>query len=215
MLNSIQTSYSENILVVLTRLVLIMIMVEPYYNQENFTKVNFTAQNLIQTEFENCVFYNCDFSEMNLTRAVFIDCIFETCNLSMANLNQVKMDNGQFRSCKLLGINFSTCSDFLFSVTFTDCILDYCVFIKKKLKATTFKNCSLKEVNFSECGLSAVNFTGSDLNRAIFRQTNLEKADFREAQNFSIDPESNKLKKTKFSRTDLSGLLDKYDLQIS
>ena len=189
-------------------------MAESYYDQKSFAKENFTTQSINGTEFTDCTFVNCDFSGMVLTRVEFSDCIFDTCNLSSTVLNQVKLDNGQFRNCKMLGINFSQCSDFLFSVSFSDCILDYGIFIRKKLKATKFTNCSLKEANFSDCDLSQADFSGSDLQLAVFRQTNLEKADFRKALHFSIDPEYNKMKKAKFSRIDLSGLLHKYNLDI-
>jgi hypothetical protein len=42
----------------------------------------------------------------------------------------------------------------------------------------------------------------------------LEKADFRSAFNFSIDPEMNRMKKAKFSRTGVFGLLHKYNIEI-
>jgi hypothetical protein len=43
---------------------------------------------------------------------------------------------------------------------------------------------------------------------------NLKKADLRTAYNYHIDPESNKLKKAKFSLQGLPGLLDKYGIDI-
>jgi hypothetical protein len=43
---------------------------------------------------------------------------------------------------------------------------------------------------------------------------NLEKTDFRSSFNYSIDPEVNRIKKAKFDRAGLAGLLDKYDLEI-
>ena len=53
-----------------------------------------------------------------------------------------------------------------------------------------------------------------NLNRAIFSKTNLEKTDFRTAFNYSIDPEANKIKKARFSKMGLEGLLDKYQIEI-
>ncbi|MCG8343444.1 MAG: hypothetical protein MI684_11495 [Chlorobiales bacterium] len=41
-----------------------------------------------------------------------------------------------------------------------------------------------------------------------------EKADFRSAYNFSINPKKNRIRKTKFSLSGLSGLLDAYDIEI-
>ena len=53
-----------------------------------------------------------------------------------------------------------------------------------------------------------------NLERATFDQTILEKADLRTSYNYSIDPENNRLKKAKFSMEGISGLLDKYDIEI-
>jgi len=49
---------------------------------------------------------------------------------------------------------------------------------------------------------------------AIFENTILEKADFRTSLNYSIDPENNRIRKAKFSILEISGLLDKYDIEI-
>jgi Pentapeptide repeats (8 copies). len=79
---------------------------------------------------------------------------------------------------------------------------------------TKFDKCSLKETDFSEVNLSSSIFSDCDLTGARFLNTNLEKVNFRTASNFSIDPESNKLKKAKFSAFNLEGLLYKYKLDI-
>jgi hypothetical protein len=50
---------------------------------------------------------------------------------------------------------------------------------------------------------------------SIFENTLLEKADLRTAFNYSIDPEMNRVKKAKFSIAGVTGLLDKYDIEIS
>ena len=77
-----------------------------------------------------------------------------------------------------------------------------------------FKNCSLQEADFTESDLSGAVFDRCDLARAIFRNTVLEKTDFRTAYNYSIDPEINRMKKSKFTASALAGLLDKYDIEI-
>ena len=79
---------------------------------------------------------------------------------------------------------------------------------------TKFDKCSLKETDFTEVNLSASVFSDCDLTGAIFSNTILEKVDFRTANNYSIDPEFNKLKKAKFSAFNLDGLLYKYQLDI-
>jgi hypothetical protein len=42
----------------------------------------------------------------------------------------------------------------------------------------------------------------------------LERSDFRAAYNFNIDPERNKVRKAKFSRDGVVGLLGKYDIVV-
>ena len=57
-------------------------------------------------------------------------------------------------------------------------------------------------------------FDNCNLLQAIFDHTVLEKADFRTSYNYSIDPEINRMKKARFSISGISGLLDKYDIDI-
>jgi len=92
--------------------------------------------------------------------------------------------------------------------------LDYSTFFGTKLMKTKFDKCSLKETDFSEVNLSTSIFSDCDLTGARFLNSNLEKVDFRTAKNYSIDPESNKIKKAKFSVFNLEGLLYKYQLDI-
>lgn len=114
----------------------------------------------------------------------------------------------------MLGLHFDHCNNFGLSFTFDDCILNHSTFFKKKIKRTTFTNTQLLEVDFSECDLSSSIFDRCDLTGAVFYNTIIEKADFRTSNNFSIDPEINRIKKAKFSVYGLTGLLVKHDLMI-
>jgi len=113
-----------------------------------------------------------------------------------------------------LGLHFEDCSDFLFSVSFDNCILNLSSFYKRKLKKIIFKNTSLQEVDFTEADLSLAQFDNCGLRGATFVATILEKADFRNAHNYAIDPELNRIKKAKFSLGGIAGLLNKYDIEI-
>jgi uncharacterized protein YjbI with pentapeptide repeats len=57
-------------------------------------------------------------------------------------------------------------------------------------------------------------FDNCNLTQAIFDHSILEKADFRTSYNYSINLEINRAKKAKFSILGVSGLLDKYDIEI-
>ena len=114
----------------------------------------------------------------------------------------------------MLGLKFESCNEFALSFSFENCILNFSTFYKTKIKKTQFKNCQLQEVDFTETDLSGARFENCDLLRAFFSSTNLESANFRTAFNYVIDPESNRMKKAKFSLLGLSGLLEKYKLDI-
>ena len=70
------------------------------------------------------------------------------------------------------------------------------------------------EVDFSEADATGVYFQHCNLEKAIFENTKLEKADFRSAYGYTFDPERNSIKKAKFSKEGVIGLLVKYDLLI-
>lgn len=72
----------------------------------------------------------------------------------------------------------------------------------------------MHEVEFTEADLHSAIFDACDLHFSTFERTNLEKADLRTAVNFSINPTVNRIKKAKFSRDRLAGLLDSFSIVI-
>lgn len=182
--------------------------------QKTFEKVVYIDKKINNREFEDCIFKNCDFSNSDFSNNTFMDCEFIDCNLSMMQLAGTSLKTVDFKNCKLLGIQFHTCNDFLFSVGFQDCVLDYSSFANKKMPKTNFNSCSLKEVSFIGTNLSNSVFENSNLAGAIFNDTQLTAVDFTTAYNYKIDPEFNPMKKAKFSTQGIVGLLDKYDIKI-
>lgn len=185
-----------------------------YIQDKKFEKIDFTTNEFTKGDYENCSFINCNFSYMELSKINFTECLFISCNLSLAKLAQTSFRDIQFKDSKLVGLHFDNCDEFLFAVDFDDCILDLSSFYKRKLKKTKFKNASLQEVDFTEADLTNSLFDNCNLEKAIFANTILEKADLRTSYNYSIHPESNKIKKARFSMTGIAGLLDKYDIEI-
>lgn len=114
----------------------------------------------------------------------------------------------------MLGIHFEDCNDFGLSFRFDNCVLDHSSFYNAKINKTIFMDSRLHEVDFSESDLADSSFLNCDLGGALFDNTNLEKADFLTSYSYSLDPERNRLKRTKFSSNGLSGLLRKYDIII-
>ena len=166
----------------------------------------------LEREYEQVEFRNCTFS--NLNGIDFSDCLFTACNLSNASIAHAKLQEIQFVDCKLLGINFYEAKDFAFSVHFENSVLDYASFENTKLNRSVFKDCKLHGVNFTQADLSKTVMKNCDLSEAVFGQTNLSGVDFTTNFNFTIDPASNIVKKTKFLASNLAGLLAKFDLII-
>jgi uncharacterized protein YjbI with pentapeptide repeats len=132
----------------------------------------------------------------------------------MAKLSGTSFRDCRFKNCKLLGLRFDHCNSFLFAVAFENCILNLASFYGLKIKGTQFKDCVLHEADFSTADLTSAKFENCDLRGAQFENCILERADFRAAYNYSFDPELNRIKKAKFSRMGIAGLLDKYDIEI-
>jgi len=184
------------------------------HENKTFEKVVYTGKEVRNKEFEQCTFKDCDLSDSLFIHNRFTECTFVGCNLSMTKLAGSSLRDVTFKQCKLLGVNFSECEDFLFSVRFEECILDYASFSRKKMPKTKFINTSLKQVTFAGANLSNSIFDQADLTDAIFNGTDLKEADFRTANNYAIDPELNAIKKAKFSLHGVAGLLTKYGIRI-
>jgi len=184
------------------------------HQEQIFSCINYSDTQLNQIEFVKCEFDNCDFSNSDLSHSDFVDCTFKNCNFSLTTITGTGFKDVTFNSCKILGVDFSRCSKFMFSFKFESSHLDYSTFFGRKLKKTRFVACSLKETDFEEADLTSCVFQNCDLSGATFVRSILEKTDFSSARNFSIDPGSNKIKQTKFAASGLAGLLDQYDLHI-
>ncbi|MEM7484282.1 MAG: pentapeptide repeat-containing protein [Bacteroidota bacterium] len=102
----------------------------------------------------------------------------------------------------------------MLSVQFYNCNLDLASFYQVGLKDTLFSDCSLVETDFTETDLTSARLLNCNLERTIFLQTILVDADLSTSFNYTIDPEKNQLKRAKFSKNGLFGLLKKYEIKI-
>jgi len=165
-------------------------------------------------DFEGCRFVHCDLGGADFSRINFTECVFEDCNLSGVKILQTTFNDVSFVRCKMLGLHFETASQHLFTLRFEHTTADLCSFYQCKMKKTVFRHCSLQEVDFTETVLTEALFDQCNLRGAKFEKTLLEKSDLRTAVNFTIDPETNKLKQARFSAPAVFALLDKYQLRI-
>ena len=185
-----------------------------HIEEKGFEKIDFMQTGFARGDYEYCTFTDCNLAHTDLSHISFAECTFNRCNLSKATLNQASFKTVWFNDCALTGLRFEHCNPFLLEVHFDSCTLHQSSFFKLKLKKAKFLNSSLQGVDFAEADLSQSTFENCDLTRAVFVYTILEKADFRTSYNYTIDPELNRLKKAKFSRTGISGLLEKYEIEI-
>lgn len=189
-------------------------MKDQLHQDKTFEKVLYPGKTIRGREFENCMFRNCDFSDSDFSQNRFTDCQFIGCNLAMLKLGNSTLDNVTFSECKLTGIDFSACEEFLFTVRFESCLMDYTSFLKRKMPKTNFLGCSLKNAVFEQANLTKAVFDNTDLAGATFERTHLNEADLVTAYNYIIDPEMNNIKKARFSQSGLAGLLTRYDIQV-
>ncbi|NTU58352.1 MAG: pentapeptide repeat-containing protein [Chlorobiaceae bacterium] len=164
--------------------------------------------------YEDCRFIRCNFAHADLSGLIFRECSFEGCDMSMAKLKDTGFQEALFKECKLLGLQFNDCRKLLLRMEFQGCMLKLSLFSGLELKNTTFVDCDLQEADFTGANMSGSAFVKCDLRQALFFHTNLEKADFRSAVNYSIAPETNRIRKARFSLHGLAGLLDIYDIEI-
>lgn len=185
-----------------------------FFDSENIENQQWAEAKLNDYEYEYCTFTNCDFSKASVLSSSFVDCQFYDCNLALTNLGNTLLNGANFFNCKILGIKFNYCNDFIFDVYFEDCILDYSSFEGCKMSKTIFKDCSLKGVDFINSQLKQAQFINCNLDEAAFLGTNLQEADFSSSYNYTINLQENFVKKTRFDKDGLAGLLRNYDIII-
>ena len=188
---------------------------EVFINDKTFNKIDFSKNPLAIGEYDSCTFINCNFTETHLATFNFIDCEFEACNLSMVSLKNTILNNVIFSNCKMLGVDFSICNPFSFTINCKDYSLNMSSFYTMNLKGSKFDSCVLHKVDFIETNLSKLNFKQCDLKNAIFERSILEETNFYTAINYTIDLEKNKVANAKFSKNGILGLLKKYPIEIS
>ncbi len=189
-------------------------MQKPLIQDRKLDKILFAEKFPAPHEFVGCEFSGCHIANTDLSGHEFEDCTFRGCDLSLAIIKNCTFRDVRFEECKMLGLQFHTCNKFLFSASFTRCMVNLSSFYQLNLKNTSFIASSLREVDFSECNLTQARFDECDLADALFDHTNLEKADLRTATNFRIDPDNNRIRKARFSMQGALSLLAKYNIDI-
>nr|WP_313884840.1 pentapeptide repeat-containing protein [uncultured Allomuricauda sp.] len=188
---------------------------KPFICDTVFKGADYTQKPLPKAEYEHCVFQNCVFCEGFLDNQNFMECEFLECDLTNTNVKHTIFKECFFKESKLIGLSFKDCDTLFISMNFEKCNLSFASFYALSLSRTKFMDCNLHETDFTETNLTGSWFQKCNLDRTIFQQTVLDKVDFTTAFNFSIDPGANRLKKARFSKDGLIGLLKKYDIVVA
>jgi len=185
-------------------------MEDQTFRGKDYTKTTFAGQ-----QFAHCTFKECLFIESKLSNAQFAFCTFENCNLSLVNTEMCRFQETAFIESKIVGAKFHLCEKRFFSIRAQNCVLISCNFSDLKMKKVKFSDSQVTDCDFKETDLLEADFSGCDLKGTLFHHCNLAKADFREAQNYEIDPQTNKIAKAQFSLPDALSLLKGFNIEIS
>lgn len=184
------------------------------FERQGVKSENFSKKNLEGYCFNECIFESCDFSESDLRKTRFCTCTFVKCNFSLPILEGCRLQEVQFVDCKMVGTDFFKCEKTFFSVKFKNCIIEYCNFSELNMKNTSFSGSKVKEGYFTGTLLSGADFSDVELTGTTFHNCDLCKADFSKAIRYVIDPQTNKIKKAKFSLPEALGLLRAFDITL-
>lgn len=184
------------------------------FENQHITPAEFPDNALSGTDFVDCTIEKCNLFERELSNLNFTNCTFSNCDLSMVKLLNTQLNNVIFKDCKIMGVDFSKCTGFLFEVHFFNCILDFGSFENLKMQNTTFKDTSMKGVDLTGANLQKSAFLNTDLLDARFAHTNLKECNMSLAYNFTISPTQNNIKKATFSENNINGLLHEFGIKI-
>lgn len=179
-----------------------------------YKNIDFAEKNIKDHEFENCTFEDCHFVKANLTAVAFMDCKFKNCDFVIPILVNTGIKSCDFYGCKFMGVDFSDCSNFFFSPSFQDCMINACNFEGNKMSKTEFYYCKIRETTFINCDLSESRFDNSEFQRTDFQNCQLQKSDFTDALGYTINPFTNKLKGARFSLPEAQSFLYFLDIEV-
>ena len=185
-----------------------------FFDNEEYSKIDFTKKKIKKGEYDNCTFSNCNFENVHASNIQFVECEFIDCNFSNAIVTHTAFKDVNFINCKMIGVKFNECDAFLLQFSFKECQLNFSSFYQLKIPKTVFNSCNLEEVDFTESMLQNAVFENCDLKKTIFDRTNLEKVDFKTAFNLDINPQENKLNGAKFSKQNVVGLVSIYKVIV-
>ena len=129
-----------------------------FIENKTYTGIIAAETPLEKAEYVDCVFENCDFSNAFLNNYEFEECQFINCNFSLCNVANTSFRTVQFEGCKMMGVNFTKIKDFLCSMHFTNCNLNFALFTDLPVKGLIFEHCNLQQADFSQADITGSSF---------------------------------------------------------
>jgi fluoroquinolone resistance protein len=188
------------------------------YTDRAFKEIRMEHEQLVSSEFYDCVFVRCSFVESVFRRCRFANCAFQHCDLSLIQVPESAFSSVRLEDSKVIGVDW-TQADWAATklgdpVGFFRCALSHSTFIGLKLKGIQIKDCFATDVDFREADLTQADFGGTDLSKSLFSGTNLTEADLSSARDYHIPPAQNVLKRAKFSLPEAMALLYSMDIDL-
>ena len=189
------------------------------YEDRTFEGLDLAGEEIRAKEFAGCTFVGCSFLETAFAGCRFVDCEFVRCDLSLCRVEDCSFTTVKFLDSQVIGVNWTEASWPAFGLShtigFERCALNHSTFIGLRLKRVEMVDCQAREVDFSEADLSLADCRGTDFEGSRFLRTDLTEADFAGAKNYTIAPNLNVLRKTKFALPEAMALLYGLDIILS
>jgi len=189
-----------------------------HYADETFREVRLGRDEVVSTEFHECLFLHSSFAESVLRQCRFVDCVFRQSDLSLVRFPGCSFTRTRFERCKVIGVNWTEAywpkAGLGDSLGFSECAISHSTFLGLSLRGIKLIDCVALDVDFREADLSGADFAGTDLAQSVFGDTNLAQADLSRARNYSIDPAQNELHRARFSLPEALSLLHSMDIVL-
>lgn len=195
------------------------ICTQTHYADQVFKEERLEREELVSSEFYDCIFMVCSLVESVFRNCRFINCTFQGCDLSLVQVPGSTFSTTRFEDSKVIGVNWThadwSATRLRDPICFFKCAINHSTFIGLRLQGIQIKDCIAADVDFRESDLTRANFGGTDLSESLFSNTNLTEADLSNARNYHIDPGQNVLKQAKFSMPEAMSLLYSLDILLT
>ncbi len=181
-----------------------------YHEHEVISGIKLSGTSFRWEEFAECRFEHCEFENLHMRNCKFTDCIFSKCCVTNPVFECCAMTGNDFMECRLFGINWSGLfTGFVAPIEHLEgCQLKYNSFVGVNFPKFTFSDNSILESLFADCSLSHSNFSRCHLERTEFFRCDLTGAAFQDADGYTVDISTCKLKGAVFSFPEVVNLLN-------